>query len=134
MSYRDPKVTKWEEKLKKVFDRIDDHLESSYGGAYPLHPSRPERGATSNKEQDGLFNIGAAFSPGYGSRHGRGYIVEARMVTLSHVPRHVQNQLEEEVVRLLRNELPRAFPDRELDVVRDGNVFKIVGDLRLDTP
>jgi len=131
MSYRDPKLIEWEKKLKRVFDRIDDHLEDSYGKTYPLRPSRPERGVTSNKEQDGLFNIGAAFSAGYGSEHGRGYIVEARMLTLSHVPRHIQNQLEEEVARLLRNELPREFPDRVLDVVRDGPVFKIIGDLSL---
>ena len=69
----------WEKKLKRVFDSIDDHLENKYGARYRLHPTRPRRGTTSNKEHDGLFRVGAAFSAGFGSKHGRGYVVEIRM-------------------------------------------------------
>ena len=132
MSMRGLEVTRWEEKLKQVFDRIDDHLEERYGADYPLHPARAKRGAAANREDDGLFNIGAAFSAGYGSEHGRGYVVEVRMSTLSTVPEQVRNAIENEVVGLLENELPKAFPDRHLKVVRDGAVFKIIGDLGLD--
>lgn len=135
MSMRGPEVTRWEEKLKQVFDRIDDHLEERYGADYPLHPARAKRGAAANREDDGLFNIGAAFSAGFGSEHGRGYVVEVRMSTLSDIPEKVRNTFEIEVADLLEKELPAVFPDRHLKVVRDGPVFKIIGDLGLtDSP
>jgi hypothetical protein len=128
---RHPKVEQWETRLRQVFDRIDDHLEHKYGRKLPLHPARPPRGATSNKSQDGLFNVGASFTAGYGSRHGPGYVVEVRMVTLSRVPQYLRDRIEEEVAERLREELPKEFPDRELVVERDGPVYKIYGDLRL---
>jgi len=114
-----------------VFDRVDDHLEEKYGRKYPLHPARPTRGTTSSKAHDGLFNLGASFSAGYGSKRGPGYVVEVRMVTLPRVPQYIRNQIEEEAVERLREELPREFPDRELKIERDGQVYKIHGDLRL---
>jgi hypothetical protein len=121
----------WEKKLKDVFDRIDDHLEEKYGKIYPLHPHRAKRGATSNKEQDGLFNVGASYSLGIGSKHGAGYVVEVRFVTLKHVNEGLRHQIEEEVAEILKREIPRSFPDRPLRVDRDGNVYKIYGDLSL---
>lgn len=132
MSTRHPRAEEWEERLKGVFDRIDDHLEERYGHLYPLHPSRPSRGGTADREQDGLFNVGAAFAAGYGSRHGPGYVIEVRMATLSRVSAELREQIEKEVAELLRNDLPKAFPGRELKVERDGPVYKIVGDLSLD--
>jgi hypothetical protein len=131
MSLRHPKAIEWERKLKAVFDGIDRHLEEQYGGTYPLHPARPIRGRTSNPEQDGLFNVGAMFSPGYGSRHGAGYVVEVQMATLSRVPAEIREEIENEVARLLRQRLPEVFPGRELHVERDGPVYKIHGDLSL---
>ncbi len=117
--------------LKAVFDRIDAHLEQRYGQRYPLHPARPTHGATANREHDGLFDIGAAFSVGLGSAHGRGYVVEVRLATLANVPAAVRHQIEREVADWLREELPAAFPGRRLRVERDGPVYKIVGDLGL---
>ena len=67
-----PKMMEWDKKLKAIFDRIDDKLEDRYGELFPLHPTRAERGTTSNKESDGLFNVGASFTAGYGSKLGRG--------------------------------------------------------------
>jgi hypothetical protein len=128
---RHPKSTAWEARLKAVFDRIDDDLEARYGADYALHPSRPPRGATANREADGLFNVGAAFTPGYGSRHGRGYTVRVHMATLEHVPEAVRTRILDEVVDQLRERLPAAFPDRTLQVSRDGSVYRIHGDLRL---
>lgn len=129
---RDARVESWEARLKRVFDRIDDLLEEKYGKRYPLHPSRPRRGTTSDKEADGLFDVGAAFTAGYGSEYGRGYVVETRMATLANVPADVHMQIEEDVIRMLEELLPRAFPNTELDVVKDGSVYKIHGDLSLD--
>lgn len=128
---RHPKAIAWEEKLKAVFDRVDEYLEDTYGGRYPLHPGRARRGTTANREDDGLFNVGAAFSAGFGSKVGKGYVIEIRMATLSGVPPKVVRRIEGDVVRLLKKELPAAFPGRKLDVVRDGPVYKISGDLGL---
>lgn len=128
---RHPETLKWERKLKELFDEIDDYLETTYGNMYPLHPSRAKRGATSNKEHDGLFNVGATFSTGLGSDYGAGYVVEIRLVTLSKVPDDLREDIEEEVVSLINKKLPDHFPDKRLKVVRDGNVYKIYGDLSL---
>ena len=125
------KIEEWESRLKRVFDRVDDFLEEKYGRKYPLHPARPTRGATASKAQDGLFNVGASFSAGYGSKRGPGYVVEVRMVTLTRVPRYIRDQIEEDAVQRLQEELPKEFPDRELLVERDGPVYKIHGDLRI---
>jgi hypothetical protein len=128
---RHPETLKWEKKLKILFDEIDDYLESTYGGMYPLHPSRAKRGATSNKEHDGLFNVGASFSTGLGSEHGPGYVIEIRLVTLSHVSEDLREEIEEEVVSLAREKLKEYFPGKKLEIARDGNVYKIYGDLSL---
>jgi hypothetical protein len=125
-------VIQWEDRLKKIFDRIDAYLEQTYGARYPLHPARPPEGVTSNPEQDGLFNVGAAFTPGYGSEHGRGYVVEIQMSTLAPVPTKVRTQIEQDVVRMLRQQLQDEFPDRKLEVLQDGNILKISGDLRFE--
>ena len=130
---RHPKIDQWDRQLKILFDEIDDYLEQKYGALYPLHPNRASRGRTSNKESDGLFNIGADFSSGYGSRLGRGYVIDVDMVTLADVPESVREEIETEVVELVAERLPRFFPGRELSVSRDGRVYKIHGDLSLGT-
>jgi hypothetical protein len=121
----DRKISEFDNKLKKMFDDIDDYLEDKYGGLYPLHPARPRRGTTSNKEHDGLFNIGASFSAGFGSRVGRGYVVDVDMVTLHNIPNKISRQIEEDVVNQISLRLPKYFPDRDLGVEKDGTVFKI---------
>lgn len=128
---RHARAVAWEGQLKQVFDRIDHALEDKYGHLYPLHPSRPDRGDTSNPESDGLFNVGASFTAGYGSEHGPGYVVEVVISTLQRVPRDVEERIDEEVVTLLREELTKQFPGRTLHVSRDGQVYKIHGDLSL---
>ncbi len=75
----------WDRRLKRLFDEVDDYLEDKYGDLFPLHPNRMKRGNTSNKEMDGLFNIGASFSPGYGTELGRGYVVDLHLSTLTRV-------------------------------------------------
>jgi hypothetical protein len=121
----DKRIKQFDESLKKMFDEIDDYLEDSYGELYPLHPARPRRGKTANKEHDGLFNIGASFSAGFGSRLGRGYIVDVGMVTLHQVPGNICRQIENDVVEQISKKLPAFFPDRNLGVEKDGTVFKI---------
>ncbi len=128
-----PQVSEFNKRLKHVFDRVDDYLEEKYGGEYPLHPSRPHRGVTSNKAQDGLFNVGASFTAGYGSEIGRGYVVDVDMVTLAHIPSDVRRRIEEDAIARVEEYLQEEFPDRELHVSKDRNTFKIHGDLSLGT-
>ncbi len=132
VSLRHPKVTEWEARLKRVFDRIDDILEDKYHGVYRLSPVRPERGATSNKEADGLFNVGAAFTAGFGSEKGPGYVVDVKMSTLDRVSPEARREIEDEVASLLDDMLHSEFPKGDLEVSRDGHVWKIHGDLSLD--
>ncbi len=131
MSLRHPKTIAWERTLSEVFDAIDADLEAAYGDRYPLHPARAKHGKTSNPEHDGLFNLGAAFSAGYGSQQGAGYVIRLRVATLSKVPDSVIEEMKNFIVERLRDALPKAFPDRELKVTRDGPIFKIHGDLSL---
>ena len=129
-----PKLAQWEAGLHALLRDIDHCLEDRHGAQWPLHPSRPRRGSAANPQYDGLFRVTAAFSAGYGSRLGPGYVVQIEIVTLSHVPPDVREQIEQEAVDMLRAGLPEAFPGRKLSVERDGPVFKIYGDLSLDEP
>lgn len=126
-----PSLTRFSDQMKALFDSVDDELEVRYGDRYPLHPNRPKRGTTANSAADGLFNVGAYFTPGYGSEYGRGYVVDVEMATLASVPADVREEIEEEVVRMVRERLPKYFPERRLDVERDGRLYKILGDLGL---
>ena len=128
---RHPKTRAWERKLRKVFSRIDERLEDDYGDRYPLHPARPKEGTTANPAYDGLFNVGASFSGGFGSQHGAGYVVNVQMATLEDVDDAVREEIEQRVAAELKSELPKAFPGRRLKVSRDGHTFKIHGDLSL---
>ena len=131
MSYRDPRVLAWEKRLAEVFDEIDHIMEDRHGDRYTLHPSRPQKGTTSSPSADGLFDLGAAFSAGFGSVHGRGYVISIRLSTLARVPADVMETIEQEVLELLEEKLPEAYPHRDLRIERDGHSFKIVGDLSL---
>lgn len=129
---RSDKVTKWERKLKEVFDTIDADLEAQYGQDYVLHPARPKQGATSNPEADGLFNIGAAFSAGFGSRLGPGYTVEIRISTMSTVPKEIREKIKAQVFDSLKQRLPAVFSGQDLHVSEDNGMIRIHGDLSLD--
>ena len=133
MSESKTKLERWEARLKQVFDEINDEFEAEYGQRARRHPNRPPHGATSNREDDGLFDLGAAFTVGIGSQHGPGYVVQARIATLDAIPADLQEKFETEVVRRLKEKLPKVFPDVKLFVDRDGPVYKIHGDLSLGT-
>lgn len=127
------KVERWDAKLKAVFDEIDRELEQVDGLKHvPLHPVRPAAGATSNPEDDGVLEIGANYTVGIGSKYGPGYVLRVRVATLEAVPEEGYQVLEERVVEMLKEKLPKAFPDAGLQVDRDGDVYKIHGNLSLD--
>ncbi len=126
-----PKTNRWDDAMKSMFDRIDGILEDRYGGAWRLRRNRPERGGTANPEADGLFNVGVFFTPGFGSRLGRGYLVEVILATEEAVPAKKRDEIELAVRDLLVEFLPEYFPDRKLCVERDGSMYKIHGELGL---
>ncbi len=129
---RHRKAKEWEKRLKTVFDEIDIELEAAYGEQFDLHPSRPEHGATSSREMDGLFNVGAAYSAGFGSRLGAGYVVDIRLSTLQRIPKDLKLTLRDKVQTMLVEKLPAAFPGKELHVDQEKHHLRIHGDLSLD--
>jgi len=128
-----PKLVSFHDQLKSLFDEVDCHIEDIYGDRYPLHPIRPHRGETANPEADGLFNIGANFTPGFISELGRGYVIDVSIATLEKIDDDVRREIYEAVTKKVIELLPVYFPDRELTVQRDGIHFKIQGDFSLGT-
>ena len=129
---RHRKAKEWEKRLKTVFDEIDVKLEAAYGERFDLHPARPEHGATSSREMDGLFNVGASYSAGFGSRFGAGYVVDIRLSTLEHIPKNLKLELRDRVQAMLIEMLTHAFPGKELHVDQERRHLRIHGDLSLD--
>ncbi len=125
------KAKEWEQRLKLVFDEIDMELEQLYGDQFPLHPVRTAHGTTSNPEMDGLFNIGASFSAGFGSKLGPGYVVDIRLSTLKRIPKKLNHELRDQVQAMLIEKLPAAFPDKELHISKESHHLRIHGDLSL---
>jgi hypothetical protein len=80
---------------------------------------------------DGLFEIAPDFTVGLGSEKGRGYLVSFRAATLDKVSPGQYEFLMEQAAALVAAKLPVYFPERELEVVRDGKRFKIIGDFSL---
>ena len=121
----------WEGKLRKIFKEINDVLEEKYGSLFPLNPVRARHGTTSDPESDGLFDVGATYSTGLGSKFGEGYVIEVRWATLKPVPEEMQKEAGAIAEKILNNRLAEEFPGKNLEVVHDGDVMKIVGDLSL---
>jgi hypothetical protein len=131
MSYVHPKLLAFTGTLESLFREVDAELENRYAGRFPLHPNRPRRGETSNPEMDGLFEVAPDFTAGYGSGKGRGYLVSLRVATLERVSPAEFEAIMTRAAELIRERLPRFFPDRRLELVRDGPRFKITGDFSL---
>ena len=126
-----PKMVEFDNRMKELFDEVDHYIEELYGDRYNLHPMRPARGETSNPEADGLFNIGAVFSPGYVSKLGSGYIIDKSISTLEKVDEAVRQEIYKAAAEKVKELLPIFFPDRELSVHCDGKHFRIQGDFSL---
>jgi len=128
---RGARLEKWEMVLAEALSNVDEFLEEKYGKMYPLRRNRPERGKTANNKYDGLFSFGAKYSLGIGSEFGPGYGIELRISTFSHVPKNIRQEILEDGIRCLREELKRHFPQRNLQLKKDGKSYKIFGDLSL---
>ena len=128
---RHQRTEEWEAQLNGLLKRVDRALEESYGDLFDAHPARPSKGSTANPQQDGLFRVTASFSPGFGTELGKGYVLQLDLVTLDAVPEDRIEAIQQKAVRLIQEGLDDVLPGRNLAVKRDGNVWKIVGDLSL---
>jgi hypothetical protein len=131
MSVRHPKQEIIEKNMRLMCNALDSYLEDKYQDAYPLHPNRAQRGKAGSVSYDGLFSTGTKFTLGYGSKTGRGYLVDIEIVTLEKVTKEHRKDIEKDAVSFLKEQLPQYFPHRKLDIIQEGNVFKIVGDFSL---
>ena len=127
----DPKQEALEQKMNSMVRALDLHLEELYGDAYPLHPNRRVSGFGSNPSFDGLFSTTIAFTPGYGSRYGRGYVVKVDIRTLLPVSLAFREEVEMSSCEFIKEYLPKYLPGRRVEIVKDGDVLKLVGDFSL---
>ena len=121
----------FEERLDSVLADVDRALEERWSGRWPLHPARPAAGEAANPRYDGIIRVTAAFTAGFGSEKGPGYLLRVEPATLENVPVADRAALEDEAAALLRDGLAAAFPGRDLRVERDGGPYKVFGDLSL---
>jgi hypothetical protein len=133
MSYENPKMTEFSARLDALFHELDHFLEEEWGDVFALHPNRPRRGETCSPEMDGLFRATPDFTAGFGSQKGRGYIINLKASTLEQIPPEKREYLMMISAGFIARKLPQYFPGRDLQVVRDGPAFKIVGDFSLGT-
>ena len=120
-----------EQRLFEALEAADVEMEKRYGDRFTLHPARLPNGSAARRQYDGLFAFSAGFTAGYGSKRGPGYALELRMVTLENVPASFRERFEQETVALIQSELGKRLPERKLEIVKDVNGYKIVGDLSI---
>lgn len=126
-----PKQELLEEKLSSLCSSLDSYLENNYKGSFSLHPNRLRHGEGSNPSFDGLFSTSIAFTLGYGSKYGRGYLVNIDVRSLDFVPASVKDKITNEAYMYINENLVSYFPDRKLEIVKDGKLLKIIGDFSL---
>ena len=128
---RHPLAEAWEQQLEAVLQETDRKLEKCFRHLYRRHPARPAHGTTANRRYDGLFHITANFTAGFGSSSGPGYVLTIGFATLDKVTATDRATVEGRALEMIRSRLPEVFPDRNLRIIRDGEVWKIIGDLSL---
>ena len=126
-----PAQEELEQRLDKLCADLDNYLEDQYTDIFSLHPNRPLRGAGANPSYDGIFATSISFTLGYGSEYGRGYLVVVDVRTLQTVTALQREEINNRAFVYIKNNLPLHFPERKLDIVRDGNLLKIIGDFSL---
>lgn len=126
-----PKQEEFENRLSQLCQNLDNYLEDEYGAKYRIHPNRLKRGSGSNPRFDGLFSTALAFTLGYGSKLGRGYVLEVDIRTLDRVSPDEKKEIDDAAFQYVQSHLCEMFPDRDLSIQKDGNVMKIVGDFSL---
>jgi len=126
-----PKQEQLEADLERLCSALDNYLEDLYEGFFSLHPNRLRRGSGANPSFDGIFSTSISFTLGYGSVYGRGYIVAISVRTLAHVSAQQMEEINNRAFVFIGNNLSRYLPERQLEIVKDGKLLKIIGDFSL---
>lgn len=126
-----PKQEELERQMSELCQALDNHLEDIYGEHYSIHPNRLKRGMGSNPSFDGLFSTSCSFTLGYGTKSGRGYLVNVEIRTLDRIPFEEKAQIQDHAFDYIAENLKTFIPGRELEVIRENNLMKIVGDFSL---
>ncbi|MCH3917131.1 MAG: hypothetical protein LKE40_06670 [Spirochaetia bacterium] len=126
-----PKQIALETTMRKLCDELDEFLEDNFGTIYPIHPNRMQRGTTASPSYDGLFSTGTRFSLGYGSKAGRGYLVDIEIRTLSTVQEEDKKKIRGAAFEKINDLIPKYFPQRKIKIVQENGIFKLVGDFSL---
>ncbi|AAC66488.1 hypothetical protein LRB59_03565 [Borreliella burgdorferi] len=121
------KFNEFENVLFHICLDVDFVLENEFGNSYDIHPNRPFRGKAANGLLDGLFSVTTTFTSGYGSRFGRGYLIIIEILTLNFVDDEFWDKINKRGIEIFREGLKNKFPSKNLDIVLDGNVYKIIG-------
>ena len=124
-------LLQWEKQLKSLLDDLDDYLEDKFGSLFKLHPSRPDRGETSNKSHDGLFDIVGKFSLGIGTREGRGYNIDIHTATLDSIPAEKKEHILNTAFAYLKNRISEYFPGKDIHIKKTDSMIRLYGDLSL---
>lgn len=127
----DPRQEKLEAGFAALCIELDNYLEDAYEGVFNRHPNRPGRGSGANPSFDGTFSTTAAFTLGYGSEHGRGYLINIEVRTLDIVSSDQMEEIKNRAYVFAKTKLPVLFPDRKLELVLDRGLLKIIGDFSL---
>ena len=126
-----PKQEELERRLDRLCMALDNYLEDQYSDIFTLHPNRPKRGAGANPSFDGVFATSVSFTLGYGSKYGRGYLIVIDVRTLQYVSSSQREEINNRAFLFIQKTLPVEFPERKLEIVRDGNLLKVIGDFSL---
>ncbi|AHH08059.1 hypothetical protein baBA2_000094 [Borrelia anserina] len=123
-------ISRFEEFENELFNiclYVDCVLEDEFGNSYEVHPNRLSRGKAANGLLDGLFRVTTSFTLGYGSKFGRGYLIIIEIITLDVVDIKFNNRVIERGIEVFSEKLREKFPERNLSIVHDINVYKIIG-------
>lgn len=126
-----PKQEELERQMTELCKALDNHLEDLYGEHYTIHPNRLKRGMGSNPSFDGLFATTCSFTLGYGTKSGRGYIVNVDIRTLDKVSQYEKADIFADAFSFIAENLKTYVPGRELQIIQENNLMKIVGDFSL---
>ena len=127
----DIRIEQMEQQIFEALEAADAEMERRCGDRFQLHPARLPNGEAAKRQYDGLFAFSASFTAGFGSKYGAGYALELRMVTLDAVPPSFREEFEHDAIEVIQKELDKRLPERKLQVVKDVNGYKIIGDLSI---
>ncbi|MCR5732214.1 MAG: hypothetical protein K6G51_04685 [Sphaerochaetaceae bacterium] len=127
----DPRQEKLEESFVSFEKVIDNHLEDMFSEEINIHPSRMKRGVGANPIHDGIFSVTIIFSMGYGTKYGRGYIINLSISTLDNISYELKQRIEEETFDFVSRHVNEYIPNRNIECVRDAGLIKLIGNFTL---